>query len=417
VRTFPDETTSFYWAVLPATAFNGTGAVGNPLLAAAHDFLKQSDPPAQDLPVDGSTVDGSVQFQWELAQGAKKYRLLVTNSSGTLLDQTTDSTSFVSPIGLPQGLISWKVEALDQNNTALTWSPVESFTHTLAAPTIASGPGINPASGADIPAWQWNPVNGASKYEIQVQWENPPGHSMTQSWQTTATAWSAATMTGVGQFQWRVRALYPASGSTTVAGDYSGWQSFNRTIPGPTGLASDLGTNATGATKVLTTWNPSLGAKSYKVEFSTTNSFTTTFDSTTVQNASYAPTLSSFGSSGYTNGGTIYWRVAAVDDDSNTGSWSVSTLTLPTKTVLTGSASALHKGTTTSVTFTLKTVGGTGVVGASVHVSGAGVTAATKTTGTGGKVTFKLKPTKTGKVTVTASKVGYDKSTLTLATY
>jgi hypothetical protein len=417
VRTYTDETTSFYWAVLPATAFGGTGAVGNPLLAAFHDFLKQSDPPVQDLPADQSTVPGVVQFQWELTQGAKKYRLLVTNASGTLLDQTTDSTSFVAPIGLPQGLISWKVEALDQNNTALTWSPVQSFTHTLAAPTIPSGPGINPAGGADIPAWQWNPVDGASKYEIQVQWENPPGHSTSQSWQTTANAWSAASMTGVGQFQWRVRALYPTLTSSTVAGDYSAWQAFNRTIPGPAGLASDLASTTTGVTKVLTTWNPSLGAKSYKVEFSTTNSFTSTFDSATVQNASYAPTLSSFGSTGYTNGGTIYWRVATVDDDNNTGSWSVSTLTLPTKTVLTSSSSSIHKGVTTSVTFTLKTVGGTGVVGASVHVSGAGVVAATKTTGTGGKVTFKLKPTKTGKVAVTASKVGYYKATYTLSTY
>jgi hypothetical protein len=52
-----------------------------------------------------------------------------------------------------------------------------------------------------------------------------------------------------------------------------------------------------------------------------------------------------------------------------------------------------------------------------VHVSGAGVVAATKTTGTGGKVTFKLKPTKTGKVAVTASKVGYYKATYTLSTY
>jgi hypothetical protein len=69
------------------------------------------------------------------------------------------------------------------------------------------------------------------------------------------------------------------------------------------------------------------------------------------------------------------------------------------------------------VTFTVKNAGGTGVVGASVHVSGAGIKAATKTTGTGGKVTFKLKPTKTGKVTATASKAGYYKSSATVATY
>jgi predicted secreted protein len=52
-----------------------------------------------------------------------------------------------------------------------------------------------------------------------------------------------------------------------------------------------------------------------------------------------------------------------------------------------------------------------------VHVSGAGVTAATKTTGTGGKVTFKLKPTKTGKITVTASKTAFYKASMTVSTY
>jgi large repetitive protein len=419
-KTYTDESTSYYWAVLPATNANGTGAVGNPLLAAFHDFIKASVPPTQDLPADTDTVPGAVQFQWELAEGARKYHIQVDDQntfSSPLIDTTTDSTTFVSPIGLPQGTLYWRVQAQDENGISLNWSPMESFTHTLDAPTVSSGPGINPASGPDVPAWQWDPVDGAAKYEIEVKWEKTVGTLTTQSWQTTADAWSASSMTGVGQFQWRVHAMFPASGSSTVDGNDSPWQSFNRTIPGPTGLASDLATTSTGATKVLTTWNPSLGAKSYKVEFSATNSFASPFDSSTVQNAAYAPTMSSFGSTAYANGGTIYWRVATVDDDNNVGSYTVSTLTLPTKTVLTSSSSSIHKGVTTSVTFTLKTVGGTGVVGASVHVSGAGVIAATKSTGTGGKVTFKLKPTKTGKVAVTASKVGYYKTAYTLTAY
>ena len=31
--TYPDETTAYYWAVLPASGFNGAGAVGDPLSA------------------------------------------------------------------------------------------------------------------------------------------------------------------------------------------------------------------------------------------------------------------------------------------------------------------------------------------------------------------------------------------------
>jgi len=422
VKTYTDESTSFYWAVLPATTATGGGAVGNPLLAAAHDFLKQSDPPQQELPADTSTVDGAVQFQWDLAQGARKYRLMVDDSNtfaSPAIDVTTDSTSYVSAMGLPQGMLYWKVVALDENSTQLTWSPVQSFTHTLAAPTVPSGAGINPASGPDVPAWQWNPVPGAVKYELEVQWDNQPGHSTSTTTQTTATAWTAQSMTGLGQFQWRVHALFQAPGltSTLVQGANTPWQSFNRTIPGPAGLSSDLATNATSATKVLTTWNPVLGAKQYKVEFSTTNSFTTTFDSATTQNAAYAPTLGGIGATSYGNGGTLYWRVAAIDDDGNTGSFTVSTLTLPSKMVLTSSTSGVHKGVFTSVTITAKTPGGSAVVGAAVHVSGAGVSGATKNTGTGGKVTFKIKPTKTGKVTFSATKAGFYKGTVTISTF
>ena len=111
------------------------------------------------------------------------------------------------------------------------------------------------------------------------------------------------------------------------------WQSFVRTIPSPTGLASDIATTATGTTRVLTSWNPRLGAKQYKVEFSTTNSFATPFETATIQNAAFAPTM--YSAAQYGNGGTIYWRVAAIDADGNVGAWATSTLTLPAKMVLT----------------------------------------------------------------------------------
>jgi hypothetical protein len=422
VKTYTDESTKYYWAVLPASNANGTGGPGNPLMAAFHDFIKNSVPPAQDLPVAGDTVNGAVEFQWEPTEGARKYILQVDDQntfSSTLFSTTvgtTDATVFVANTGLPQGTLYWRVQAQDEAGVGLNWSPTESFTHTLDAPTIPTGPGINPASGPDVPAWQWNPVDGAAGYVIQVQWEKTPGTLTSQTWPTTANAWSASTMTGVGQFQWRVHAVFQGY-SGTFPGNDSPWQSFNRTIPGPTGLASDLATNAAGATRVLTTWNPTLGAKSYKVQFSTTNSFSSPFDNATVQNAAYAPAMSGFSSTTYANGGTIYWRVASVDDDGNVGSYTVSTLTLPSKMTLTSSTSAVHKGVITSVTFTLKTPGGTGVVGASVHVSGAGVSASTKTTGTGGKVTFKLKPTKSGTITVTASKTGFYKTSAKLTAY
>src|SRR5205823_10655626 len=53
-RTYSDETTSYYWAVLPAQELNGDLAVGDPLLAAKADFQKQSIPPTLMAPSNGT---------------------------------------------------------------------------------------------------------------------------------------------------------------------------------------------------------------------------------------------------------------------------------------------------------------------------------------------------------------------------
>src|SRR6266508_539974 len=67
--TYSDETTLFYWAVLPATNFNGSGAVGDPLMAAASNFQKQSIPPALTQPADGALATEQPVFRWTQVAG------------------------------------------------------------------------------------------------------------------------------------------------------------------------------------------------------------------------------------------------------------------------------------------------------------------------------------------------------------
>ncbi|MDX6299058.1 MAG: large repetitive protein [Nocardioidaceae bacterium] len=416
VRTYTDETTSYYWAVLPATNFNGSLAAGEPTLAAAKDFLKQSVPSALDLPADVGTVDGTITFSWGLTEATRKFHLQIDDQStfgSPLVDLTTDSTSYTTNGALPLGTLYWRVQAQDENNIGLNWSAVRSFTHTLPKPTITVG--ANSASGPDIPSWRWNTVEGAAKYELQVQWERSPGNTTTQSWQTTSTAWTATEMTGTGFFQWRVRALFPKT-SGTQSGDYTtGWQSYTRTIPEPVGLASDVASTTTGTTRAMMIWNPRLGAKEYRVQVSTTNSFGAPFDSVTTNSASWAPTM--YSASQYGNGGTLYWRVQAVDADGNGGDWGYGTLGLPSKMVLTASPSVLSKGTSKVVTITVKNAYGAVVVGAKVTLSGAGVRAVSKNTGTKGTAAFTIKPTKAGKIAVTAAKAGFFKGSFTITAY
>ena len=69
---------------------------------------------------------------------------------------------------------------------------------------------------------------------------------------------------------------------------------------------------------------------------------------------------------------------------------------------------------TTSVTITVKSAQGSLISNASVKVSGAGITAKTQKTGAHGTTVFKLKPTKKGKITVTATKSGAQTATITI---
>src|SRR5919197_6599893 len=117
--TYSDETTLYYWAVLPATAFNGSGAVGNPLLAAGPNFQKQSTPPTLVSPANGTVFLKQPSFRWTAVEGARRYRLQVAQdpSFGNPIDDVlTDSTAYSSDTTYPADtVLYWRVRADDEN--------------------------------------------------------------------------------------------------------------------------------------------------------------------------------------------------------------------------------------------------------------------------------------------------------------
>ena len=135
-------------------------------------------------------------------------------------------------------------------------------------------------------------------------------------------------------------------------------------------------------------------------------SFTSVVESILTDNATAAPTLESM-TTDYTNGGTLYWHVAAKDADSNTGTFSAPlSFKLPLKIVAATTTSIMVHATTKTITITTKDARHHAISGATVKVSGAGVVAASKKTGSGGSVSFKVHPKKAGKITITATKTG-----------
>ena len=400
--TYSDETTLYYWAVLPATGSDGSGGSGNPLLAAARNFQKQSTPPALLSPAPGGVFLDQPTFRWTPAEGARYYRLQVAQdpSFGSPIDDVkTDSTSYSSNTTYPADtVLYWRVRAADENEVGLTWSATGTFQKKLAAPVPSAS---NPTSGEFLPVWSWGSVNGAVSYDIAI--DGPDGqHHDYSGFRIPAVSFQK--LTGTGVFHWRVRAEFSKQGYGSVPGPYSPSMSFTRTIGEPTGLKTDGAPD-----HLLLSWSPKLGVKSYRVEIASRQDFAQTVETVSTDNTSYAPALTDIA---YLNGGQLWWRVAGVDSDGNVGDFSrAQGISLLPKMKLKVSGKLKRKRTSV-VTARVTNASGTWMTRVSVRVSGAGLRARTKATNVVGNASFRLRPTKKGRVLFRATKKGYQPAEL-----
>jgi hypothetical protein len=403
-RTYSDETTLYYWAVLPANDFTGTNAVGNPLLAAAQSFQKQSTPPTRLGPADGTQFYNQPAFRWTPTEGARHYRFQVAQdpSFGNPIDDlTTDSTAYTSNTTYPADtVLYWRVRADDENGVGLTWSTTGTFQKKLGAPVPSAA---NPTAGEYLPVWAWSSVDGAVSYDLSI--DKPDGDTQNfTDFRMPATSFQK--MTGTGIFHWRVRAEFAKQGYGTTPGPWSPSMPFTRSIGEPGGLKTDAAPD-----HVLLSWNPKLGVKQYKVQVSGRPDFSTTVEDVTTDNTSYAPKLTDVA---YLSGNQLYWRVAGVDADDNVGDFSpAQPLSLLPRMKLTVKGS-LRKRRRRSVSITVKNASGSWMRGVKVRVIGAGVKAQTRGTNMWGVARFTLRPTKRGRVLFTARKAGFQSAGLTL---
>jgi hypothetical protein len=403
-RTYPDETTLYYWAVLPAANIDGTGAVGNPLLAAPQSFQKQSTPPTRLAPADGTQFYNQPTFRWTPTEGARRYRFQVAQdpSFGNPIDDlTTDSTSYTSNTTYPADtVLYWRVRADDENAVGLTWSATGTFQKKLAAPVPSAS---NSTSGEYLPVWSWSSVNGAASYDLQI--DQPDGQTRNFS-DFRMPATSFQTLTGTGVFHWRVRAEFPNQGFGKTPGPWSASMPFTRTIGEPGGLKTDAAPD-----HALLSWSPKLGVKEYRVQLSGRPDFSMTVEDVTTENTSYAPKLSDVA---YLSGNQLYWRVAGVDADDNVGDFSpAQPLSLLPRLKVTVKGS-LRKRRRSTVSVTVKNASGNWMQGVKVRVTGAGVKAQTRSTTMWGVARFTLRPTKRGRVLFTARKSGFQAAGITL---
>jgi hypothetical protein len=313
--TYSDETTSYYWAVLPAIRHNGSLSTGNPLLAAPDSFQKQSTPPGLLSPASGSLVDLQPTFRWTPVEGFRRFRIQVAEdptfgASSIVDDVVTDATAYTSNTSYPADtLLYWRVRADDENLIGLTWSTTATFQRRLPAPVPSS---TNPLAGEMIPLWTWAPITGASSYDLQV--DEPDGdHTEFADFRSASATFIK--MTGTGKWGWRVRAQFPKPlGTQTQPGAWSPTTPFTRSISEPGAAKTEVS-----GTSVLLSWNAKNGAKNYRVQISQRADFQVSLEQVDTDNTAYAPLLTS---PTYMAGGSFWWRVAAMDEDRNIGDFS-----------------------------------------------------------------------------------------------
>jgi hypothetical protein len=417
---YADETTLYYWAVLPADNDDGSGVSSLPTENAAQSFTKQSTPPALIGPIEDASVETpTTVFSWSPVNDAVYYRVQVAQDPtfSALLDNVrTDSTSYTSNKTYPSDtVLYWRVRAEAENGNdavALSWSESGTFSKQLAKPVLDPS---NPAAGSLLPTVKWSTVPGAVSYDVRLV--EPDGDLRTFT-DIPAPAGAFTEMTGVGVFTWQVRANFPTNTNSVVPGPYSLPGTFTHTIPEPSNPVEEAGQR-----RLLLSWDARPRADRYRVQVSLRADFASNVENTTTETTSYAPLLSS---SAYTSGGTFYWRVAMIDADNNQGDFTaVKSFTLPAQTGDGGGTTITQRFRVTSegnpvrnrkrkIALTIRNTSFQPVASARVRVSGAGVKRTTKRTNTSGKVVFWVRAKRyPGTVSFRVTKSGFTPKTYT----
>jgi hypothetical protein len=391
--TYTDETSHYYWAVMPTVYTDGTGLSTEPLQDNPQSFQKQSAPPQLLAPGNGGEVKSQPAFRWTDTLGAREYRIQVDADPtfGSPIDDVlTNATAFTSTSTYPADtVLYWRVRANDENKVGLTWSNTGSFRRRLPVPAI----GDNPAGGESIPVLTWGLVEGAISYLIHVEQADGSRRDFT----VRSAAFTPTSIYGTGIWRWQVRASFK-SGSGTVSSGFSSLTPFARRIATPTGLrVSRTGRGA------LVSWNPALMARRYRVEFSNSDSFTTILERATTDHTSLAPKMNS---PLFTKSGALYWRVATMDEGNNLGGWATTSLSKPKKlrVRLRGGARRGHRG---AVRVTVTDSRGRRLSRIRITVKGAGVKAKPRRTSRRGQTVFRVRPRKKGSLRFRAEARGY----------
>jgi PKD repeat protein len=307
---------TYYWRVRAASG-STWGAY-----AAARTFrvdwsAGESIRPMLLSPETGATrtAFNHADFSWTAAPGAATYQLYIARDEN-LLDivyQATTAALHHTPLQrLDNNLYFWRVRPIDNKGNAGAPSEVRYFTFgwNVAAQLLS------PANGAELaftPRFSWTAVEGAKEYRLQISTQN--NFNVFDQIVTRNTDHTPVrSLSNDQDYFWRVQAV-------DIRGTASPWSetrwyrmnwSFKPKLLSPAN-------NSIRLAYPFFSWAPIPGAEQYQIQISTNTGFTALiadiklFNVTNYTQPSWSTALPDT---------DYYWRVRAIDSQSNGSTWS-----------------------------------------------------------------------------------------------
>lgn len=308
---------TYWWRV---TAFDTAGTRG--ITSAVATFAKQWDGTVtggvlSDTPggAPASLIRVTPYLSWNAVPGAAYYQAQIAPGNqfaAPVFDSGLVTQTGIAPGDgsvLPDGNYIWRVRAFDAANNPGPWTVESSYTKAWVAPTTTA-----PADGATVDNFEltWNPVPGASSYDVQVtkqEYNFTSGELVVDSPTASAAyvpdlAETQSHGIGPGQYWWRVRPVVDG-----VVGTWSPVDTFTYATPTVTSSVPTLSSDTTASTTALTpvlSWTPVTGAEVYRIDIATDSQFNNIVFSDLTTDTAWA--MRTPLPDNQVNGG-YYWRV------------------------------------------------------------------------------------------------------------
>ncbi len=308
-----NSNTRYYWRVKAVTP---DGETSN--WSEVRSFTTIIATPLLSLPLDGKLdLPTSVPFEWNSVNGDVQYNIQVSVDvsfiSSIIIDRTYPTINQTITGFANNTVYYWRVRAVSSSSGNSGWSTIRSFS-TVVAPTVGELP-VDKVKGLHLPVTlQWTSSGKKVLYQAQISTDETFKTIVSDVSRIESISSQFSQYEGLKNnttYYWRVR---PES-STGINISWSPTRSFT-TVVAKTALTSPANNSGSQLLSVQLKWNPVEGASTYKVQFSTDKTFTTTI----VNEDNISATQFSVANLAVNT--IYYWRVQANSIDNGTGVWS-----------------------------------------------------------------------------------------------